>query len=156
MDNLTPNQRHYCMSRIKAKDTRLETRVRSALHRQGYRFRKHLRTLPGTPDVVFPTARVAIFIDGDFWHGYDFDSWRHTLSAFWSTKIQRNIQRDTDNHRALRDQGWIVIRLWQHDIDRHFDTSIQQIASTLDTARGAGLHTHPSRCPPRRFPDARG
>ena len=94
MDNLTPEQRHYCMSRIKAKDTSIETRVRSALHRRGYRFRKHAKNLPGTPDVVFTKAQVAVFIDGDFWHGYGFDAWSHKLSTPWHDKILTNIQRD--------------------------------------------------------------
>ena len=131
MDNLTPEQRHYCMSRIKSKDTSLETRVRSALHRRGYRFRKHAKNLPGTPDVVFTKAQVAVFIDGDFWHGYDFDAWSHNLSAPWRNKILTNIQRDATNHRTLRDMGWTVIRLWQHDIDRTFEASIGQIASAV-------------------------
>ena len=73
-DNLTPEQRSYCMSRIKAKDTGLEVKVRSALHKKGLRFRKNVKELPGTPDIVFKKAQIAIFVDGDFWHGYRFPS----------------------------------------------------------------------------------
>ncbi len=74
-DKLTPEQRSFSMSRIKGKDTGLELRVRSALHKRGLRFRKHVRELPGKPDVVFRKTRVVVFVDGDFWHGYRFRSW---------------------------------------------------------------------------------
>jgi DNA mismatch endonuclease (patch repair protein) len=130
-DNLTPEQRSYCMSRIKGKDTGLETRVRSELHKRGFRFRKHLKELPGKPDVVFTKAKVAVFIDGDFWHGYRFPTWEHKVSDFWKTKISKNRERDAKNHRRLRDMGWTVIRLWQHDLERDFEGSIGEIVSAL-------------------------
>jgi DNA mismatch endonuclease (patch repair protein) len=119
------------MSRIKGKDTGLETRVRSELHKRGFRFRKHLKELPGKPDVVFTKAKVAVFIDGDFWHGYRFSTWEHKVSDFWKTKISKNRERDTKNHRRLRNMGWTVIRLWQHDLERDFESSIGKIVSAL-------------------------
>ena len=131
-DNLTPEQRSYCMSRIKGKDTGLETRVRSELHKRGFRFRKHLKELPGKPDVVFTKAKVAVFIDGDFWHGYRFPTWEHKVSDFWKTKISKNRERDAKNHRRLREMGWTVIRLWQHDLERDFEGSIGEIVSALE------------------------
>lgn len=130
-DNLTPEQRSYCMSRIKGKDTGLETRVRSELHKRGFRFRKHLKELPGKPDVVFTKAKVAVFIDGDFWHGYRFSTWEHKVSDFWKTKISKNRERDAKNHRRLRNMGWTVIRLWQHDLERDFEASIGKVVSAL-------------------------
>lgn len=130
-DNLTPEQRSYCMSRIKGKDTGLETRVRSELHKRGFRFRKHFKELPGKPDVVFTKAKVAVFIDGDFWHGYRFPAWEHKVSDFWKTKISKNRERDAKNHRRLRDMGWTVIHLWQHDLERDFEASIGKIVSAL-------------------------
>lgn len=133
-DNLTPEQRSYCMSRIKGKDTGLETRVRSELHKRGFRFRKHLKELPGKPDVVFTKAKVAVFIDGDFWHGYRFSTWEHKVSDFWKTKISKNRERDAKNHRRLRDMGWTVIRLWQHDIERDFEASIEKITAAVKDA----------------------
>jgi DNA mismatch endonuclease (patch repair protein) len=126
-DNLTPEQRSYCMSRIKGKDTGLELRVRSALHKRGLRFRKHFKELPGKPDVVFTKAKVAVFIDGDFWHGYRFSTWENKVSDFWKTKISKNRERDAENHRRLREMGWTVIRLWQHDLERDFEKSIERI-----------------------------
>ena len=131
MDNLTPEQRSYCMSCIKGKDTGLETRVRSELHKRGFRFRKHIKELPGKPDVVFTKAKVAVFIDGDFWHGYNFAKWEQKVSDFWKTKISKNRERDAKNHRQLRDMGWTVIRLWQHDLERDFEGGIGKIVSAL-------------------------
>ena len=133
-DNLTPEQRSYCMSRIKGKDTGLENRVRSELHKRGFRFRKHLNELPGKPDVVFTKAKVAVFIDGDFWHGYRFSTWEQKVSDFWKKKISKNRERDKKNHKKLKEIGWTVIRLWQHDLKRDFDGSIDKIVSAV---RGA-------------------
>jgi len=133
-DNLTPEQRSYCMSRVKGKDTGIETSVRSELHRRGLRFRKHVKDLPGKPDVVFTKAKVAVFIDGDFWHGYRFPVWEHKVSVFWKRKISKNRERDIKNHRKLRDMGWTVIRLWQHDLERDFEGSIERIISAVKEA----------------------
>lgn len=133
-DNLTPEQRSYCMSRVKGKNTGLERLVRSELHRRGLRFRKHVKDLPGKPDIVFSKAKVAVFIDGDFWHGYRFPSWEHKVSDFWKTKISKNRERDRKNHRKLRKMGWKVIRLWQHDLKRDFDGCIARIISAVKEA----------------------
>ena len=130
-DNLTPEQRSFCMSRIKGKDTGLEMRVRSALHRRGLRFRKHVKDLPGKPDVVFRKARVAVFVDGDFWHGYRFPSWEDKVSDFWKKKINRNRERDAANHRKLRQMEWTVIRLWQHEVEADFDACIDRILAAV-------------------------
>ena len=130
-DNLTLEQRSYCMSRIKGKDTGLETRVRSELHKRGLRFRKHVKELPGKPDVVFTKAKVAVFIDGDFWHGYRFPTWEHKVSDFWKTKISKTRERDAKNDHRLYEMGWTVIRLWQHDFERNHEASIQSIMRTV-------------------------
>jgi DNA mismatch endonuclease (patch repair protein) len=131
-DNLTPEQRRYTMTRVKSKDTGLERMVRSELHRRGFRFRKHVKTLPGSPDAVFVKAKVAVFIDGDFWHGYGFKKWEHKLQDYWREKIKRNIMRDRRNHAKLRRMGWRVIRIWQHDVDRDLDKCIRKIVAALD------------------------
>jgi DNA mismatch endonuclease (patch repair protein) len=130
-DNLTPEQRSFCMSRIKGKDTGLEMRVRSALHIRGLRFRKHVKDLPGKPDVVFRKARVAVFVDGDFWHGYRFPSWEDKVSDFWKKKINKNRERDAANHRKLRQMEWTVIRLWQHEVEEDFDACIDRILAAV-------------------------
>jgi DNA mismatch endonuclease (patch repair protein) len=130
-DNLTPEQRRFCMSRVRNKDTNIEQAVRSALHRHGYRFRKHVRTLPGTPDIVFVKERVAVFVDGDFWHGYRFPQWKAALSEFWQQKIEKNRRRDRTNFAKLRRTGWKVLRLWKHQVTHDVDACIGQIESTL-------------------------
>ena len=131
-DNLTREQRSYCMSRVKGKDTGLETRVRSELHKRGYRFRKHVKELPGKPDIVFTKAKLAVFIDGDFWHGYRFPTWEHKISDFWKTKISNTVGRDARNCTRLNEIGWKVIRLWQHDLEQDFEASIQQVLSAVN------------------------
>jgi len=133
-DNLTPEQRSYCMSRIEGKDTGLEVRVRSALHKRGLRFRKHVKQLPGRPDIVFSRARVAVFVDGDFWHGYRFPLWEDKVSDFWKEKISRSRERDSRNRRKLRYMGWTVIHLWQHELQRDFQACIDRIISAVQGA----------------------
>jgi len=136
-DNLTPEQRKRAMSRVKQQDTDLEVTIRSGLHKLGYRFRKNVRTLPGKPDVVFTKEKVAVFIDGDFWHGYRFPEWEHKVSDFWKIKINRNRARDQKNFRKLRRMGWVVIRLWQHEIRKEPAVCIQQIITAVGRSRSS-------------------
>lgn len=127
-DVLTKAQRSALMGRVRRKDTAPETALRSALHRSGFRFRKHVKSLPGTPDIVFTRAKVAVFVDGGFWHGHDFEMWKHKLQPFWKAKIERNIERDRENDDALRAMGWQVLRVWQHEIERNLDDAVDRIA----------------------------
>jgi len=139
-DRLTPEQRSYCMSRIKGKDTGLERTVRSGLHSRGLRFRKHVKNLPGRPDIVFSKAKVAVFVDGDFWHGYRFPLWKYNLPIFWQKKIAKNRERDQINHRKLRKMGWTVIRLWQHDIEKDLPKCINRIMGLIFRGKESELH----------------
>jgi DNA mismatch endonuclease, patch repair protein len=115
-DNMTPGQRSYTMSRIRSKNTKAEVLLRSLLHRRGLRFRIHARWLPGTPDIVFTRQRIAVFVDGDFWHGYKFEEWKGKLQPYWSEKITRNRLRDEAYTTALRERGWTVVRIWEHEM----------------------------------------
>jgi DNA mismatch endonuclease (patch repair protein) len=133
-DNLTPRARSYCMSRVKSRDTGLERQLRSALHREGLRFRKHVAALPGRPDLVITRARLAVFIDGDFWHGYRFPAWEHKLPEFWRKKIGLNRARDRRNFRALRRSGWRVLRIWQHEIERDLDGCASRVLEAVRSA----------------------
>jgi len=123
------------MSRIKGRDTGLELAVRSELHRRGLRFRKHVASLPGKPDVVFARSRVVVFIDGDFWHGYRFPAWQDKVSDFWKVKISKNRQRDSKNHRKLRREGWKVIRIWQHELESDFPGCIDKVVEAVRIGR---------------------
>lgn len=115
------------MSRVKNRDTDLELSIGSELSRCGFKFRKHVRALPGTPDIVFPIDKLAIFLDGDFWHGYRFPSWRHKLSRFWQKKIEKNRERDRRNMAKLRRMGWKVVRIWQHEIERDLSACVDKV-----------------------------
>ena len=99
-------------------DTKPEVRLRSLLHRQDLRFRKHVRPVPSlrcTADVVFPTQRVAVFVDGCFWHCCPDHGTRPKKNGdWWNTKLDRNIERDLRNNDALVAAGWSVLRVWEH------------------------------------------
>lgn len=105
------------MSRIRARDTKPELAIRRILHARGLRYRTHVAHLPGRPDVVFGRAKVAVFVEGDFWHGWKFDCWKQGLAPYWREKIERNMRRDAQNLRRLRRDGWKVIRVWEHEIE---------------------------------------
>lgn len=116
MDNLTAEQRHYNMSRIKAKDTKPEVLVRSYLFRRGLRFRKNDKLLPGHPDVVLPKYKTVIFINGCFWHGHENCRYAvipKTNTEFWTEKINANRIRDELEKQKLQDAGWKVIIIWE-------------------------------------------
>lgn len=130
-DNLSPEQRSHCMSRVRVRDTDIEKLVRSELHRKGLRFRKHCKHLPGKPDIVFPRCKVAIFIDGDFWHGYRFPRWAAEMAPFWKTKIAGNRDRDQRNFRKLREMDWKVLRLWQHEVEQDLQKCVNRILAVL-------------------------
>jgi len=120
------------MSRVTGRDTALEKLVRSQLHKRGFRFNKHVKALPGKPDIVFTRARLAVFIDGDFWHGYRFPAWQDSLSPFWRTKIGATRVRDQRNFAHLRRMGWRVLRIWQHEIKRDLTAAIDKIVDRLE------------------------
>jgi len=105
------------MSRIRSRDTKPELTIRRLAHARGLRYRKHARDLPGKPDLIFSRSRVAVFVDGDFWHGWKFDEWRDGLAPYWMSKIERNVERDRRNFETLRGMGWTVIRIWEHDVE---------------------------------------
>ena len=135
MDSLTPEQRRRCMQANRPENAGLEKRVTSALRQAGMRFRRHDRRLPGTPDVVFPGRKLAVFVDGDFWHGFRYPQWRSTLNAYWREKIERNRRRDQRNFAKLRRLGWTVARVWEHQVDSDLQEVVRWIAG-LAARRG--------------------
>ena len=104
----------------------------------GIRFEAQVRDLPGRPDFVFRRARVAVFVDGDFWHGWRFPQWADKLSEAWEAKIAANRARDVRNHRKLRRQGWTVVRIWEHQLNTSLDREIVRILQALKDARNSG------------------
>lgn len=107
------------LSRVRQRDTRAEMQIRSRLHAQGLRYRvdvRPLRNLRRRADVVFPRARVAVFVDGCFWHGCPTHAtWPRNNAAWWKDKIEQNRRRDRDTDRALEEAGWTVVRVWEHE-----------------------------------------
>ncbi|MDR0184264.1 very short patch repair endonuclease [Lysobacter arvi] len=114
-DIMTPAQRSERMSRIRSQNTKPEMLVRRFLHGQGFRFRLHARDLPGRPDLVLPKYRTVVFVEGCFWHGHSCQKGRvpGTNPDFWQAKVACNQARDKRNQRALRRDGWRVIRVWE-------------------------------------------
>jgi DNA mismatch endonuclease (patch repair protein) len=106
------------MAAVKRKDTKPEVLVRSVAHRLGLRFRLHVKTLPGTPDIVFPRWRTVLFVHGCFWHGHScrFGRVPKTRAEFWSAKQARNRERDAATRTALEALGWRVVEMWTCEI----------------------------------------
>jgi DNA mismatch endonuclease (patch repair protein) len=127
-DKFSKEVRSHIMASIRSKDTGVELLVFRALRRAGVRFQKHYRRAPGSPDVAVPSRKLAVFVDGDFWHGYRYPAWRHKLpSAFWREKIERNRARDRRNFAKLRRQGWRLLRVWEHELERHPEQALERI-----------------------------
>lgn len=132
MDVLTPEQRHINMSRIRSKETKPEKAVRSVLHRLGYRFKLHVRDLPGSPDIVLPKYKTVIFVHGCFWHrhsGCKDASVPKTNTEKWLDKFSKNIARDKLAVELLEQCGWGVIIIWECEIKNK-----DQLAARLQTA----------------------
>jgi DNA mismatch endonuclease (patch repair protein) len=115
MDTLTKERRSWNMARIRARDTRPELLVRSYLHKQGFRFRVHVKDLPGTPDIVLPKYKTLIFIQGCFWHGHEgCKEFRlpKTRTEWWAEKITRNKKKEAENSVKLDELGWNSLVIW--------------------------------------------
>lgn len=136
MDNLTLKQRHKNMKNIRSKDTKSEVKLRKALWKKGYRYRKNYKELPGKPDIVLTKYKIAIFCDGEFFHGKDWINQRRRLeksnnSEYWISKISNNINRDAKVEKELFQLGWIVIRFWSKDILKNTDKCIAEIEDAI-------------------------
>ena len=116
MDVHSKEVRSYNMSCIKGKGTKPEEIVRKYLFSQGFRYRKNVKRLPGTPDIVLPKYKTVIFVNGCFWHGHEgckYFVWPKSNENFWKTKILQNIERDKRDYRCLEKSGWRVIVVWE-------------------------------------------
>lgn len=134
-DTLTKAERSRNMSKIRGKDTGPERAVRSLLHRAGYRFRLHVRDLPGKPDIVLPRYRAVIFVHGCFWHrhmGCKGASTPKTNKNVWADKFVRNVANDRKHTRRLRRLGWRVIVVWECQL-RHPDKVLRRLKNLLNS-----------------------
>jgi len=116
MNNLTPAQRSETMRRVQGKDTGPELTVRRMVYGMGFRYRLHVKALPGKPDLVFPARAKVIFVHGCFWHGHDCRAGLNRPSSnrrYWTPKLERNRRRDRVNRARLRRLGWRVLVVWE-------------------------------------------
>lgn len=133
-DIITPQQRSYVMSRIRSRNTRPELVVRRYLWREGYRYRLCVRRLPGRPDIVIRRLKVAIFVNGCFWHGHTAHKMHmpQTNTEYWAAKIERNRQRDVEIGIKLRQMGWTVITLWECELTaKRRQETLERLNETL-------------------------
>lgn len=135
MDNHTPEQRHKNMQAVKNKDSKIELLLRNELWKRGLRYRKNVKSVFGHPDIAFIGKRVAVFVDSEFWHGFDWENRKNDFKShqdFWIQKIERNIQRDKEVNEKLRSDGWTVIRFWGKDIKNN----VQGCAEVIELELG--------------------
>lgn len=125
------------MSRIKGRDTGPEMRLRSLLHRAGFRFRLHPKELSGKPDIVLPKYHAVIFVHGCFWHRHDGcrnATTPSTRTDFWQAKFDGNVERDKRNRAALETAGWTVITVWECELKVDADRIVQQLSTKMREA----------------------
>ena len=127
---------HKNMSKIHGRDTSIELILRKALWKKGYRYRKNYKEIPGRPDIVLTKYKIAIFCDGEFFHGKDWEVLKPRLEQgknpeYWVKKIQRNIDRDDEKDKELLFQGWTVIHFWGKDIITNTDECVRVIEETI-------------------------
>lgn len=138
----SPEVTHKIMSSIPSKDTEPEILLRKALWNENLRYRVNYKKLPGKPDIVFTRYHVAVFCDGDYWHGHNWairglSSLEEELagySEFWREKITRNIKRDSEINRSLTDLGWTVVRIWESDIRKNVSDCVNTVKQALNSA----------------------
>ena len=135
-DCFSPEQRSEVMKAVRNRDTAPEIRLRRHLWKMGFRYRKHPRIAATRPDLAFMGPRVAVFVDGCFWHGCP----RHYVTpvgngAFWKEKLRRNRKRDQIVAGRLEDEGWMVLRVWECDVNRRVDDVLERIQQALKRRR---------------------
>ena len=133
MDRLTPEQRRRNMQAVKNKDSKIECALRNELWKRGLRYRKNVKSVFGHPDLAFIGKKIAVFVDSEFWHGFDWENRKKDFKshqAFWIPKIERNMQRDIEVNEKLRASGWTVLRFWGKDITKN----VRQCADIIEKA----------------------
>ena len=130
----TSKKRSDLMKKIKSKETKPEIVLRKKLWRLGLRYRKNYGKLKGTPDIVFLKKKVVVFVDGEFWHGYDWGKKKQKIKSnreYWIAKIERNIARDKSIDEYFASEDWIVLRFWEKDIKGNLGECIQKVLAGL-------------------------
>lgn len=134
MDVLTPEQRRKNMQAIKSKATKAEIALAKALWAKGYRYRKNNKKVYGNPDLTFSQYKLAIFVDGEYFHGYNWETEKHRIKTnrnFWWKKIEGNMLRDKRVNETLVENGWTVLRFWSQEIRKNLASCVHKIEQTL-------------------------
>jgi DNA mismatch endonuclease, patch repair protein len=134
MEKITKEQRSRVMASIRSNGTKIELLLGKAIWAKGHRYRKNDKSLPGTPDFTMKRYKLAIFCDGEFWHGKNWESKKLRIQNnrdFWISKIERNMTRDIRVNEELKAKGWTVVRFWEDDIRKHLDTAVNKIDETI-------------------------
>lgn len=132
----TTPSRSKLMSKIKGKDTKPEVALRKKLWSVGIRYRKNYKSLDGNPDIYISKHKVAVFVDGEFWHGYNWEEKKEKIKSnreYWIPKIERNMARDQDNIQKLEYAGITVLRFWEHEIKKDIDYCVKVILGKLNS-----------------------
>jgi DNA mismatch endonuclease, patch repair protein len=130
----TTAARSELMRKIRSAETKPEQLLRKELWKAGIRYRKNVKALPGSPDIVVRKKLLVVFVDGEFWHGYNWEAKKKKIKTnrkFWIPKIERNMQRDKENAKALKKLGFKVLRFWEHQIKKDLEKCINKINSAL-------------------------
>jgi len=119
-DRISPQQRSRVMAAVRSRNTAPEVYVRGRLHAAGFRFRLQNNHIPGRPDIVLPRFRIAVFVNGCFWHGHDCTRGKRPASntEFWNAKIDQNVQRDRRVRKELHTSGWSYVTLWECTLEK--------------------------------------
>ncbi len=123
------------MRKIKSKNTSPEIKLRKALWNQGIRYRVKNKSIPGKPDIAIKKYKLAVFVDGEFWHGHNWSEKKHKIKSnrdYWIKKIEGNIQRDKRVNLELKENGWTVLRYWQHEIKNDLDKCVSEIENAIN------------------------
>lgn len=134
----TTPERSRLMAKIKGKDTKPEILLRKAIWAAGLRYRLHNKKLPGSPDIVFKKYKLVVFIDGEFWHGFDWEKKRNEIKTnkeFWIAKIERNMQRDKANSLKLEEMGFKVFRFWGKDVKKNLNGCLASVEGFIKEVR---------------------
>lgn len=137
MDVLTKEQRRKNMRAIKSKGTKMEVKLAKALWARGHRYRKNDKNIFGTPDLTFKKKKIAIFVDGEFFHGKDWQTEKYRIKSnreFWWNKIEKNITRDELVNSNLSEKGWIVLRFWSKEVEKDLEKCVSKIEEVVNNA----------------------
>jgi DNA mismatch endonuclease (patch repair protein) len=130
----TTPQRSKIMSKIKGKNTKPELTFRKALYASGYRYRIDYKKLIGKPDIALNKYKTVIFIDGEYWHGYNWKERKPKIKTnreFWIAKIERNMQRDEEVNEALEQMGYTIFRFWESEVKKELDRCLNEVLKHL-------------------------